>query len=179
MFEVAGGTPATARRKNYRSSRADRFEVVYLRAAQAYMLISMPTGTSTILGVFQVIASSEVFGANSTPGLNLEARPISRKCGRLKNQRLRPVPDGRYFPPGQSCFSLEQGAHDKGDVDRQIRTNSNSFLSTPTRKCEPAQQRRAKRPDRNDRDRCELAIVRALHNFAGSSSIFGHCLFRD
>jgi hypothetical protein len=31
-----------------------------LRAAQAYMLISMPTGTSTILGVFQVIASSEV-----------------------------------------------------------------------------------------------------------------------
>jgi hypothetical protein len=31
---------------------------VYLRAAQAYMLISMPTGTSTILGVFQVIPSS-------------------------------------------------------------------------------------------------------------------------
>jgi hypothetical protein len=27
----------------------------YLRAAQAYMLISMPTGTSTILGVFQAI----------------------------------------------------------------------------------------------------------------------------
>jgi hypothetical protein len=27
----------------------------YLRAAQAYMLISMPTGTSTIFGVFQAI----------------------------------------------------------------------------------------------------------------------------
>jgi hypothetical protein len=27
----------------------------YLRAAQAYMLISMPTGTSTIFGVFQLI----------------------------------------------------------------------------------------------------------------------------
>jgi hypothetical protein len=39
-------------------SRADRFDTVYLRAAQAYMLISMPTGTSTILGVFQVIPSS-------------------------------------------------------------------------------------------------------------------------
>jgi hypothetical protein len=26
-----------------------------LRAAHAYMLISMPTGTSTILGVFQAI----------------------------------------------------------------------------------------------------------------------------
>src|SRR5436305_6746629 len=29
----------------------------YLRAAQAYMLISMPTGTSTIFGVFQAISS--------------------------------------------------------------------------------------------------------------------------
>jgi hypothetical protein len=41
-----------------RSSRADRFDAVYLRAAQAYMLISMPTGTSTILGAFQVIPFS-------------------------------------------------------------------------------------------------------------------------
>lgn len=30
----------------------------YLRAAQAYMLISMPTGTSTIFGVFQAIVVS-------------------------------------------------------------------------------------------------------------------------
>jgi hypothetical protein len=41
------------------SSRADHLDAVYLRAAQAYMLISMPTGTSTILGVFQVIPSSQ------------------------------------------------------------------------------------------------------------------------
>jgi hypothetical protein len=27
----------------------------YLRAAQAYILISMPTGTSTIFGAFQAI----------------------------------------------------------------------------------------------------------------------------
>ena len=52
------GTPATARHKNFRSSRADGFEAVYLRAAQAYMLISMPTDTSTILGAFQVIPIS-------------------------------------------------------------------------------------------------------------------------
>jgi hypothetical protein len=58
-FEIVGRTRATARRKNCRSSRADRFDAVYLRAAQAYMLISMPTGTSTILGVFQVIPSSQ------------------------------------------------------------------------------------------------------------------------
>ena len=36
-------------------NRADRLASGYLRAAQAYMLISMPTGTSTIFGVFQVI----------------------------------------------------------------------------------------------------------------------------
>jgi hypothetical protein len=30
-------------------------EAAYLRAAHAYMLISMPTGTSTIFGVFQAI----------------------------------------------------------------------------------------------------------------------------
>jgi hypothetical protein len=30
-------------------------DAAYLRAAQAYMLISMPTGTSTIFGVFQLI----------------------------------------------------------------------------------------------------------------------------
>jgi hypothetical protein len=30
----------------------------YLRAAQAYMLISMPTGTSTIFGAFQAIFGS-------------------------------------------------------------------------------------------------------------------------
>ena len=44
---------------------------VYLRAAQAYMLISMPTGTSTIFGVFQVIQVSQVtckFGATSRRG---------------------------------------------------------------------------------------------------------------
>jgi hypothetical protein len=39
-------------------SRADHLDKLYLRAAQAYMLISMPTGTSTIFGVFQVIGVS-------------------------------------------------------------------------------------------------------------------------
>ena len=39
-----------------------RREGAYLRAAQAYMLISMPTGTSTIFGVFQVIRELQVRG---------------------------------------------------------------------------------------------------------------------
>jgi hypothetical protein len=55
FFEVLKGRLPGSMRQG-RSSRADRFEIVYLRAAQAYMLISMPTGTSTILGVFQVIS---------------------------------------------------------------------------------------------------------------------------
>jgi hypothetical protein len=40
-------------------SRAERF--AYLRVAQTYMLISMPTCTSTIFGVFHVIRLSQVF----------------------------------------------------------------------------------------------------------------------
>src|SRR6478736_5778741 len=40
-------------------SRAGRSDATYLRAAQAYMLISMPTSTSTIFGVFQVIGVSQ------------------------------------------------------------------------------------------------------------------------
>jgi hypothetical protein len=39
----------------------------YLRAAQAYMLISMPTGTSTIFGVFQVIRVSRVMVQKLAP----------------------------------------------------------------------------------------------------------------
>jgi hypothetical protein len=35
-------------------------QIAYFRAAQAYMLISMPTGTSTIFGAFQ--ATSELPG---------------------------------------------------------------------------------------------------------------------
>jgi hypothetical protein len=54
---------------NCRSSRADRSDAVYLRAAQAYMLISMPTGTSTILGVFQVIPSSQVLARTFHAGI--------------------------------------------------------------------------------------------------------------
>ena len=53
------------------------------------MLISMPTGTSTILGVFQVIPSSQEFGANSTPKLNLGPRPTPRKCGRSSVEQPR------------------------------------------------------------------------------------------
>jgi hypothetical protein len=47
---------------------------IYLRAAQAYMLISMPTGTSTILGAFQaIVLSFGLDGTFSSSGLNYRA----------------------------------------------------------------------------------------------------------
>lgn len=51
-------TPARPQTADCRRSQAERLDTVYLRAAQAYMLISMPTGTSTIFGVFQLIRVS-------------------------------------------------------------------------------------------------------------------------
>jgi hypothetical protein len=56
-------------------------EAAYLRAAQAYMLISMPTGTSTIFGAFQATHLSQVYGANTPTVLKLR-RPLGeRKLG--------------------------------------------------------------------------------------------------
>jgi len=60
--------------------------ICYLRAAQAYMLISMPTGTSTILGVFQVIPFSQAvwrelhaeFEPRTTPDI-AQVRKIERR----------------------------------------------------------------------------------------------------
>jgi hypothetical protein len=46
-------------------SRANRCVASYLRAAQAYILISMPTGTSTIFGVFQAICFLQDCGASA------------------------------------------------------------------------------------------------------------------
>ena len=54
--EVVAAEELDARRgSTQQAARAGQNAVNHLRAAQAYMLISMPTGTSTIFGVFQVI----------------------------------------------------------------------------------------------------------------------------
>ena len=50
----------------------------YLRAAQAYMLISMPTGTSTIFGAFQAIVLSFKTGRLSSSDLNYRATKSSQ-----------------------------------------------------------------------------------------------------
>src|ERR1700761_8205585 len=55
----------------------------YLRVAQTYMLISMPTCTSTIFGAFQVMRLSQVFvqsvWRNPGAGIRVGATRRSRK----------------------------------------------------------------------------------------------------
>jgi hypothetical protein len=51
-----GGPPA---------SKREAVAAAYLRAAHAYILISMPTGTSTIFGVFQAILALLLNRTNS------------------------------------------------------------------------------------------------------------------
>jgi hypothetical protein len=85
-------------------------DAIYLRAAQAYMLISMPTDTSTILGAFQVIPFSHEIGTKSAPKLNLGPRPTSRKRGKLSRWRPRIRADGQYFSCRQGYFSFGQHA---------------------------------------------------------------------
>jgi hypothetical protein len=79
----------------------------YLRAAQAYMLISMPTGTSTIFGVFQAILAllvkpdelrpaykviriekfaSEIFFCRSSAVYAALQQQFTGLCGRASNQ---------------------------------------------------------------------------------------------
>jgi hypothetical protein len=53
-----GGPPALKR---------EAVAAAYLRAAHAYILISMPTGTSTIFGVFQAIWLSLLNRTNFRP----------------------------------------------------------------------------------------------------------------
>jgi hypothetical protein len=46
---------AVSRQEVHLKSKRKAVAAAYLRTAHAYMLISMPTGTSTIFGVFQAI----------------------------------------------------------------------------------------------------------------------------
>jgi len=66
----AGNLPRLAPRAG---QIADAF---YLRAAQAYMLISMPTGTSTIFGVLQAIQASISAHLRTI----VKVRPAGKQC---------------------------------------------------------------------------------------------------
>jgi hypothetical protein len=55
--------------------KSEAVATAYLRAAHAYMLISMPTGTSTIFGAFQAICLSLQGGTDVALTVKL-----SREC---------------------------------------------------------------------------------------------------
>ena len=55
MRDLARAFPWRLPRPGIEPGRSLHRQLSYLRAAQAYMLISMPTGTSTIFGAFQAI----------------------------------------------------------------------------------------------------------------------------
>ena len=59
--------PAAARKQECLLEPGRSSVQPYLRAAQAYMLISMPTDTSTIFGAFQAIRTSLDFRCVVTP----------------------------------------------------------------------------------------------------------------
>lgn len=52
----------------HRSRGRSSVLLAYLRVAQTYMLISMPTGTSTIFGAFQAIRVSPGIERDIAPG---------------------------------------------------------------------------------------------------------------
>jgi hypothetical protein len=58
---------------------AAMFATYYLRAAQAYMLISMPTGTSTIFGHFQAIRDSPKLRHDRHSRYEVRPNPKCRK----------------------------------------------------------------------------------------------------
>jgi hypothetical protein len=90
-------------------SRADRFRRVYFRAAQAYMLISMPTGTSTIFGVFQLIRVSPKQCRHDCRA-GTETRVTSNAAQARKTRCRRQV---AYRPPETSLLDKASSLLDK------------------------------------------------------------------
>src|ERR1700759_4113131 len=79
------------------------FAVVYLRAAQAYMLISMPTGTSTIFGAFQAIPNLPWRQTLVPRQANIELRALRRK----KDESAKLIPQNR----GRRGNRCDRGRH--------------------------------------------------------------------
>jgi len=90
-------------------SRADRYRRVYFRAAQAYMLISMPTGTSTIFGVFQLIRVSPKQCRHDCRA-GTETRVTSNAAQARKTRCRRQV---AYRPPETSLLDKASSLLDK------------------------------------------------------------------
>jgi hypothetical protein len=68
--EPAPAIGSLLRREVHLRQNVKAVAAAYLRAAQAYILISMPTGTSTIFGVFQAILALLANGTHSALKIN-------------------------------------------------------------------------------------------------------------
>jgi hypothetical protein len=137
----------------------------YLRAAQAYMLISMPTGTSMIFGVFQVISDL------------LSSR---RQVADRNNDRTDPKIAQADILLAQ-FRELGSSGHDEICAAKcQTRSAIRRGLvrSAPVGKSSPTQYGRAKNPDRHDNNRRALTDG-TLSSLARPGAILGHDLVRD
>jgi len=106
------------------------FDAVYLRAAQAYMLISMPTGTSITLGAFQVIPTSQEIWRELHADVERRTTPDIAQVRKIEHRTLAGWADSRSFSLGQDDFSL--GTWSAAVVD-QSHLNRHFIGTTPTR----------------------------------------------
>ena len=120
-----------ARAADCRQSRADRF--VYLRAAQAYMLISMPTGSSTIFGVFQLIRVSQVVWHDGRAGSERRSGADATQVRWTGIRTTCVAPDVQYFALGQIHFALGLGLVE--NEHRRRRWNSGFGWKEKPRHC--------------------------------------------
>jgi hypothetical protein len=126
--------------------------LAYLRAAQAYMLISMPTGTSTIFGVFQAI--SDLLSS----GRHIAVTRNDRTGWERSQAGCRATHSNRTRATVAACQAL--------------------IRSRPVGKPDPAEHGSPKNPDRNDYGRSEPAF-RTHRGLVGDRAAFGHHVCRD
>src|SRR2546428_3376506 len=101
--------------------------VCYLRAAQAYMLISMPTGTSTIFGVFQLIrVSPKQCWHDIRAGIKTRLASNVAQAWKSRCRRHTGASDTGNFPLGQGNFALGQGERTKA-ADRRMNNVGHRF----------------------------------------------------
>ena len=104
--------------------KREAYAAAYLRAAHAYMLISMPTGTSTIFGVFQAILALLVETGRTPPSQYKLART---KSSPVKSLVANPSP---FYVAVQDEFTVLCGLPSK-----QCRINRFRVARTATGCC--------------------------------------------
>jgi hypothetical protein len=112
-------------------SRTDLFRRVYLRAAQAYMLISMPTGTSTIFGVFQLMRVSQVVWRDVRAGTETRVSPERAQVRKRQGRTNRRPTDRRTSLLDNASSLLDQiPRHERAPDARHARPVRNPIRAS-------------------------------------------------